>query len=95
VQVTGAARFVDAIIEDTQINTFLERLQWFQDHNPKESWILNELELVDMHGDIIRSIKAGMACTISDGLFKDKSGAAAFTITCPATKVAYTGKHTV
>jgi hypothetical protein len=67
VQVTGVARFVDAMVEDTQIKTFLERLQWFRDHNPKDAWILDELELVGMHGDIVRSIKDGTACAIGDG----------------------------
>jgi hypothetical protein len=95
VQATGVARLADAISEDTPITTFLERLQWFREHNPKDAWILDELELVGTHCDIIRSIKDGTACAISDGSFKDKSGTAAFTIMCPVTKASYTGKHTV
>jgi hypothetical protein len=70
-------------------------LQWFPEHNPKDLWILDELELVGTHYDIIRSMKDGMACAVSDGSFKDKSGATAFTSTCPVTKASYTGKHTV
>jgi hypothetical protein len=75
VQVTGVARLPDAISEDTPMTTFLERLQWFGEHNSKDSWILDELELVGTHCDIIRSIKDGTACAISDGSFnKTRAG---------------------
>jgi hypothetical protein len=69
-------------------------LQWFRSH-PKDAWIRDGFKLVGDHSHIIRSINHGTACAISDVSFKDKSGAAAFTITCPKTKAAYTGKHTV
>jgi hypothetical protein len=95
VQVPGVATLWDDTAEDTQPTTFIERLEWFRIHNPKDAWILDELELVGDHSHITRSINYGTACTISNGSFKDKSVAAAFTITCPKTKAAYTGKHTV
>jgi hypothetical protein len=90
VQVTGVETLRDDTAEDTQPTTIIEKLQWFCSQNPKEARILDELVLVGDHSVIIRSINDGMACAISDGSFKDKSGAAAFTIKSPKTKAAYT-----
>jgi hypothetical protein len=79
----------------TQPTTFIQWLRCFRNCHPKDAWILDELELVGDHSDIIKSIHDGTVCAISDGSFKDKHGATAFTIMCPKTKAAYTGQHTV
>ena len=95
VQVTGSATLQDDTAEEALPTTFNDRLRWFRTRQPKDAWILDELELVGNHRDIIKSIQDGTACAISDGSFKGSRGAAGFTITCPRTAAAYTGKHTV
>jgi hypothetical protein len=51
VQVTRVATLRDNTAKDTQPRTFIERLQWFRSHNPKDAWILDKLELVGDHSN--------------------------------------------
>jgi hypothetical protein len=94
-QVTGVASLATITVDDAHLTGFHERLQWFRKSNPHDAWILDELELVGDHTDVIRSIQDGTACAISDGSFKNQSGAAGFSIICPKTESSYTAKHTV
>jgi hypothetical protein len=94
VRVTGRDSF-EARKDVLSPSNFSERLNWFQQHSPKDAWILEELKLTGNLQDVIRSIQHGTACAISDGSFKDSRGAAGFTIMCPDTGSHYTGCHTV
>jgi hypothetical protein len=63
---------------------------------PQHAWILDELEVSGLCQDVAKSIKQGTAQAVSDGSFKDSSGAAAFCIVSPETGSLYIqGYHTV
>jgi hypothetical protein len=85
------------VVEAQPRTAFNDRLHWFRKRNPKDAWILDELELVgDRRMDVIQSIQNGMACAIRNGSFKDRSGApAGFVFTRPKTKASYIGCHMV
>jgi hypothetical protein len=71
-------------------NQELASTNWFRKHNLKDAWMLAESELVGDHMDVIRTIQDRTACAISDGSFKNRSGAAGFTIIIPKMESSYT-----
>jgi hypothetical protein len=68
VQVTGLAIIAkDSVNADAQPTTFNEcLLHWFRQHNPKDAWILDELDLVGDHMVVVQSIQNKMARGIGD-----------------------------
>jgi hypothetical protein len=81
--------------ETKAINTLDHQLQWFREEFPREGWILDKIDLVGGPIDVVQSIQMGIACTISDGSFKDFQGAAGFSIICRRTGSSFKGHHTV
>jgi hypothetical protein len=59
------------------------------------AWILEELEVSGSVDDVANSIRTGTARAVSDGSFKDSSGAASFCIVSPETGSYLQGSHTV
>jgi hypothetical protein len=53
VQVTGMVILVEEKVNNSQTTTFNEHLHRFWKHNPKDAWILDELEVVEDHMDVI------------------------------------------
>ena len=93
-RITGLASF-STPPTTSHIETLDHRLQWLREALPREAWILDELDLVGNPMDVVNSIQAGDASAISDGSFKDLSGAAGFSIVCRKTGSSLTGRHTV
>jgi hypothetical protein len=95
VAITGIANFQSELppSNPTTLSDWLHELKITEPHN---AWILDELEVSGfLWQDVAKSIEQGTAQAVSDGSFKDSSGAAAFCIVCPETGSYVQGCHTV
>jgi hypothetical protein len=76
-------------------NTLSDWLHELNLTEPHDAWILDELEVSGLCQDVATSIEKGTARAVSDGSFKDSSGAAASCIVSPETGSYVQGCHTV
>jgi hypothetical protein len=94
VTITGMANFQSKLppSNPTTLSDWLHELNITEPH---DAWILDEIEVSGLCQDVAKSIEQGTAWAVSDGSFKDWSGAAAFCIVSPETGSYVQGCHTV
>jgi hypothetical protein len=75
--------------------TLSDWLRHLNNTEPHDAWIIDELEVSGSSLDVATSIRNGTARAVSDGSFKDSSGAAAFCLVSPETGSYIQGCHSV
>jgi hypothetical protein len=94
VTITGMAKFQSESTPTTP-TTLSEWRHHLSLTEPHDAWILDKLEVSGLCLDVATSIEKGTAQAVSDGSFKDSTGAAAFCIVSPETGSYLQGCHTV